>query len=98
VDVVVRPPFRPAQVLAVDISTNRSDREKNLAKIVELRRQHQDLPIDVICADTLGGATVLYASGYLPRLLETGRRSAIEYLSQVPCHGCSSPVGKVAGA
>ncbi len=81
-EVAFSPPFCAEQVLAVDVSSRAADRERNVRKIEALRRKYEGVPIDLLCADTLGGSSVVYASGYLPRLLEAGRRSARTYLAE----------------
>jgi NTE family protein len=83
VDILLRAPFRPEQVLAVDISSDEKQRQENLAKINDLRQHHPTVPIDVIAADTIGGASVLYAPRYAQQLVEAGRRSALEYLEKM---------------
>ena len=82
VDVALRPPFHAEQVLAVDVSGRPANRKSSIAKVAALRGDYPQVPIDLLCADTLGGASVVYASGYLQRLLETGRQSARAYLAQ----------------
>jgi predicted acylesterase/phospholipase RssA len=81
VDFLFRPPFAPAQVLAIDISSRPADRHANLERVAALQRRFPRIPIAVLCPDTMGGATVAYRSGYLPRLLSSGRQSARHYLS-----------------
>jgi len=87
VDFLFRAPFLPTQVLAVDISSRPCDREANLQRVAALRRSHPGVPIEVLCADTLGGATVAYRSGYLSRLLDSGRQSARQYFSSFRAAG-----------
>ena len=83
VDILFRPPFRPTQVLAVDISARPAHRESHLARIALLRRQFPEIPIDILCVDTLGGATVIYRSGYLNDLLRRATEAARDYVSRL---------------
>ena len=75
------PPFRPAQVLAVDVSISEADRSENLAALGELRRQFPDVPIDCVCVDTLNGRSVIYRSSYAAELLDLGHRAGAAYLA-----------------
>jgi predicted acylesterase/phospholipase RssA len=68
-------PFRPAQVLAVDVSNLRQLRAANLAKIEILRQQHSDIPIEVLTPDLLGKGTILYRQAELAEIVEAGRIS-----------------------
>ena len=81
VDVLFEPPFQPAQVIAVDISTKPEHRRETLDRVATLRRRFPDVPIDCICADTLKERTVVYRDRHSMRLLEAGRRAAREYLA-----------------
>ncbi len=81
VDALFSPPFQPVQILAVDISSKPEHREHNRKKITELRRQNPSIPIQMINANTVGGATVMYGSGYLERLVESARRDTLASLT-----------------
>ena len=76
VDYLFAPPFRPQQILAVDVSSSARRREANLAKIDALRRAHPGTPIAVLQPDTLGRATLIYRRGELQSLIESGSRAA----------------------
>jgi hypothetical protein len=76
VDVLLEPPFSPAQVVAVDISKNVHDRSENQAKVDALRRRFGPVPIVMIFPETLGDATVVYRMGVQESLFEGGRRAA----------------------
>ncbi len=81
VDVLFSPPFQPQQILAVDISSKPEYREQNLRKVDQLRQQHPSIPIQVLCANTVGGATVLYRSRYLEGLVNSARQDALAALT-----------------
>ena len=76
-------PFRPVQVLAVDISTTPADRTENLGRLNQLRQQYPHIPIDCICVDTIDGPSVVYRSSYLPDLLAQGYHAGDAYVSQL---------------
>jgi len=76
-------PFRPAQVLAVDVSNSAADRAENLANLRSLRQRFPGVPIDCVCVDTLNGRSVVYRSSYAAGLLELGRRAGDAYMSSV---------------
>jgi NTE family protein len=81
VDKLFAPPFRPAQVLVVDISNRVSRREENLAKVRALRRRHPAIPVAVIRPNTLGKGTVIYGRKEMQELIDSGRRVAEELFS-----------------
>jgi NTE family protein len=76
VDYLFAPPFRPQQVLAVDVSNRARQRQANLAKVAALSRAHPDVPIAVLQPDTLGRATLIYRRAELQSLIDSGRRAA----------------------
>jgi len=103
VDAVFEPPFQPAQVIAVDISTSADHRRESLDRVAALRARYPHVPIDCICVDTLRGRSVVYRHSHSMRLLEAGRRAAREYLSRTVAERdltCRSTPGRydVAGA
>ena len=79
VDAVFEPPFQPAQVIAVDISTRRDHRQESLDRVAALRARFPRVPIDCICVDTLQERSVVYRQSHSMRLLEAGRRAAREH-------------------
>ena len=76
VDYLFAPPFRPQQILAVDVSNSARRREANLAKVDALRRAHPGTPVAVLQPDTLGRATLIYRRDELQSLIESGSRAA----------------------
>jgi len=84
VDVLFQDPFRPVQILAVDISSKPVDRHINIERISALKHQFPNIPMDVICLDTLHGAAVVYQSGYLSQLTKTARSTALQFVSRLP--------------
>jgi NTE family protein len=82
VDAVFEPPFHPAQVIAVDISTRMDHRQGSLDRLAKLRMRFPHVPIDCICVDTLRGRSVVYRHSHSTRFLEAGRRAAQAYLSK----------------
>src|SRR5689334_22994955 len=76
VDYLFAPPFRPQQVLAVDVSNRARQRRANLAKVEALGRAHPDVTIAVLQPDTLGRATLIYRRAELQSLIDSGRRAA----------------------
>ncbi len=83
-DVLFQYPFRPVQVLALDISARPIDRQTNIERVNVLKREFPNVPIDVMFLDTLGGATVMYRSGYALKLLESAQLAARQYVSCLP--------------
>jgi predicted acylesterase/phospholipase RssA len=80
-DALFEGPFRPVQVLAVDVSARESDRKHNLAKLRTLRRRFPAVPIAVHCCETVGGATILYRANYPRHLVLEGKLSAAKFLA-----------------
>ncbi len=76
-DVLYVAPFQPQQILVVDISSKVEHRAENAQKIDCLRRRYPSIPVQVINANTLGGATVIYRSGYLRQLVDSVRRETL---------------------
>ena len=76
VDYLFAPPFRPQQVLAVDVSSRARQRRANLAKVEALGRAYPDIPVAVLQPDTLGRATLIYRRAELQALIDSGRRAA----------------------
>ncbi len=76
VEAVFRPPFRPRQVLVVDISTKPDEWERHAREIDRLRAIHPTIPIEIIRPERLPKATVLYRREGLSTLVESGRRAA----------------------
>jgi NTE family protein len=74
------PPFRPVQLVAVDISADLVTRGNNLARIAEVRGQFPGVPIDCILVDTLRGRSIFYRRSHAQRLLDSGRAAAQAYL------------------
>lgn len=79
VDQLFKPPFQPRQILAVDISNRPEHQAENLKKINRLRRKHPTIPIEVVCPDTLGKATIVYRTKGLQELIDSGK-SVLESL------------------
>lgn len=77
IDVLFTAPFQPQQILAVDISSKPEHRVENEAKVEKLRRSAPSIPVQVIYANTLGGPTVMYRSGYLRQLVESAREHTL---------------------
>lgn len=75
IDHLFESPFRPVQVLAVDVSNMPQLRAVNLAKIERLRQQHPNIPIEVLTPDLLGKGTIIYRQAELEEIVEAGRRS-----------------------
>ena len=75
VDRLFAAPFRPVQVLAVDVSNVAQLRAANLAKVEALRQQHPDIPIEIITPDLLGKGTIIYRKAELEEIVAAGRRS-----------------------
>ncbi len=76
VDVLFAEPFRPEQVLAVDISNTPRIREQNLGTVFETRDAHPDVPIALAMPETLGGPTILFRRSRVAALIDLGRRAA----------------------
>jgi NTE family protein len=76
IEYLFAPPFRPLQILAVDVSKRERGRRANLEKVATLRQQHPGVPIVVVQAETLGRGTLLYRQNELERLIECGKRAA----------------------
>ena len=76
------PPFRPVQVVAVDISADLVNRRNNLAGIARARLQFPGVPIDCILVDTLRGRSIFYRRSHAQRLLDSGRAAAQAYLAR----------------
>lgn len=73
VDKLFVPPFRPAQILAIDVSNVETIRASNRAKIEALRSQHPEIPIAVITPDLLGRGTIIYRKQELLEIVEAGK-------------------------
>jgi NTE family protein len=80
VDALLGPPFRPTQVLAVDITNRPAQLVANRAKVGALRERNAHLPIALVHPDVFGKATVLYRSHGLRSLVDAGRRAVEEAL------------------
>src|SRR5262249_8583861 len=76
IDRLFAPPFRPIQVLAVDVSRGRRQRRANFSKVANLQIAHPEVPIAVLQPDTLGHGTLIYRRKALQSLIECGRRAA----------------------
>jgi NTE family protein len=76
VDALFAGPFRPVQVVAVDISSAGARRGEHRAKVDALRARHPDVPIALVTPDTLGRRTILYRNDGLSALVAAGRRAA----------------------
>jgi predicted acylesterase/phospholipase RssA len=81
VDKLFEPPFKPQQILAVDISNNDRQREEARRKVEGLRAKHPEVPMVVISPDTNGKGTVIYHRGDLQVLIDAGKRAALQALS-----------------
>jgi NTE family protein len=75
VDHLLREPFRPVQILAVDVSSDERGRMRHLQKVNALHRQHPQIPIEFITPATIGKGTILSRSGELAQLIDAGRRA-----------------------
>jgi predicted acylesterase/phospholipase RssA len=97
VDVLLEPPFRPEQVLVVDISNTPRTRERHIEKVFAARRERPDLPIVLAAPETIGRPTVVYRSSRLASLVEEGRRAVATALAQPAVAGAGvsprPPVG-----
>src|SRR5262249_3479123 len=82
VEVLLDPPFRPVQILAIDVSRKPFQRREHLARVEALRQKHPRIPIDIVCVDTLDGPSVVYSTSYQKHLLDLGHRAAREYLER----------------
>lgn len=76
VDYLYAPPFRPQQILAVDVSKRAQQRQINLAKIQALCLAHPGTPVAVLQPDTFGRATLIYRREALQSLIDSGSRAA----------------------
>ncbi len=83
VDKLFAPPFRPAQILAVDVSNVQQIRDANRARIETLRQQYPDVPIVILTPDLLGKGTILYRQPELLEIVEAGKRSLEKSLDGV---------------
>jgi len=75
IGVLFSSPFRPAQILAVDISNSTHVREANLDRFEAIRREHPGVPMAVACPETIGLGTILYGSDGLEEVIASGRRA-----------------------
>lgn len=80
VDYLFAPPFRPQQILAVDVSKGARQRQLNLAKTQALARAHPGTPVAVLQPDTLGRATLIYRREALQSLIDSGSVAAAALL------------------
>lgn len=83
VDKLFVPPFRPAQILAVDVSNVQPIRDANRARIEALRQRHPNVPIVILTPDLLGKSTILYRQPELLEIVEAGKRSVEKNLEDV---------------
>jgi NTE family protein len=74
-DVLFDEPFRPEQVLVVDISNTARGRRAAYDRVARLRRAHPEVPIHLALPDTLGRGTILYRRGEVRDLIDAGRRA-----------------------
>lgn len=72
VDVLFAEPFRPAQILAVDISNTHAARRLSWDRVVALRRAHPDVPIHFAAPPTIGHGTILYRRETVRSLIAAG--------------------------
>lgn len=79
-------PFKPEQILVVDISNRGWQRDDTRRKVEALEARHADVPIVVVSPDTIGKGTVIYHRRDLQMLIEAGRRAILETLPE-----CKSP-------
>jgi predicted acylesterase/phospholipase RssA len=82
VDKLFAAPFAPTQILVIDISNHRHQKEENLLKVQALQRQHSEIPIAIISPDTIGKGTVFYRRRDLQRLIDAGRNKIGEEFSE----------------
>jgi NTE family protein len=75
-------PFRPQQVLAIDVSNRERQRRANLAKIEALRHAHPDTPVRVVQPETLGRGTLLFRRAEVRTLIDSGHRAAAALLAE----------------
>ena len=74
---LLRPPFRPMQIVAIDLSSDSARRDDNERIVGALRERHPAIPIVLMQPDTLGEGTVVYRRRDPSRLLAAGRASAL---------------------
>lgn len=84
VDALFRNPFRPAQVLAVDVSNTPERRRAHVEKVERLRALHSGITIALVMPDTLRRPTIFYRNEGLGGLVEAGRRAAEAALGDHP--------------
>jgi len=77
VEKLFEPPFKPEQILVVDISNHGWQREETRRKVAALEAKHAEVPIVVVSPDTIGKGTVLYHRRDLQTLIEAGRRAIL---------------------
>ena len=82
VEKLFEPPFRPEQILVVDISNHSWQREETMRKVEALEARHAEVPIVVVSPDTIGKGTVIYHRKDLQMLIEAGRRAILEGLPE----------------
>lgn len=78
VDHLFAPPFRPVQVLAVDVSNVEPLRAANRAKVEALQQQYPQIPIALVTPDLLGKGTIIYRQEELLEIIEAGRQSLLQ--------------------
>ena len=78
VENLLEPPFKPEQILVVDISNHDWQREETRRKVEALQARHAKIPIVVVSPETIGKGTVLYHHRDLQRLIDAGRRAILE--------------------
>jgi NTE family protein len=84
VDKLFAAPFAPAQILVIDISNRRQQKEENLLKVRALQKQHSEIPIGIISPDTIGKGTVFYRRKDLQSLIAAGRNKIEEAFQEIP--------------
>ena len=82
VEKLFEPPFKPEQILVVDISSRARQREETTRKVEALKARHAEVPIVVVSPDTIGKGTVIYHRRDLQTLIEAGRRAILETLPE----------------
>ena len=82
VDKLFAAPFAPTQILVIDISNRRYQKEENLVKVRALQRQHSEIPITIVSPETIGKGTVIYRRKDLQGLIDAGRNKIEEAFSR----------------
>lgn len=76
-------PFRPAQILAVDVSNEEGLREASRRKVQSLRSAFRSIPAHILTPETMGLGTILYKESQLEQIIKAGRRAIDAYLNSL---------------